>query len=126
VSLGGDQAPLLPVIQTQILTSLTGGASSWFPGFQLVSPGSFVQMRLSPHCTGRSGSLHRINRSVGTWQGQLSQRARDAESRRQKGKRHGLQIPDEPPEMLQDIHSGKGDTKAFGEAMFIWVPTVTQ
>jgi hypothetical protein len=37
-------------------------------------------------------------------------------------KRHHLQIPDEPLERLQGIQAGKSDTKAFWEAMFIYIP----
>jgi hypothetical protein len=115
VSLGVDQAPLLPhknkpIIQTQILNSLMSGASKlvlehfWVPLSDQNSPFQFAWIE---------APFHWINMPGGTWQGWPSRQARDAEMATRRWK-HCLWIPDAPPECYRMTQTERRAPKLSG------------
>jgi hypothetical protein len=117
--LGDDQSPLLPpksrpINQTEVLTSLTGGALKWFSSLLWVP---LCNWDLSSGTEGEA-SPYIVSAGLLAPGGMLSQWAGDAKSQ-QQGWKHCLQILDKPPVMLQESRTETWDTKAFQETIFI-------
>jgi hypothetical protein len=76
-------------------------------------------------CARRGKSLHQINWSAGAWWDALltSQGCPVLVTTRWK---HHLQVPDKPPEMLQESWTETQYTKAFQEAILISMPAAAR